>query len=67
MNYTPDGKENPNLTIPQWQLSTHISSNFNKSNAVDSLKKGANIPDNSADLITNNTKDKKTVNYNTGC
>lgn len=64
MNYTPDGKENPNLTIPQWQLSTHISSNFNKSNAVDSLKKGANIPDNSADLITNNTKDKKTVNYN---
>ena len=51
------------MTIPDYQLSQHVS-NFNKPDAVNSLKTNSNIPDASADVVTDNKKVKKQINFN---
>jgi len=60
-NNGPDG--GAGMTIPNYQLSQHVS-NFNKSDAVGNMKKSSNVPDAIADVVTDNKKEKKQINYN---
>ena len=61
MNDGPNG--GVGMTIPEWQM-LNKSNRFSKTDAVDNLKQGANIADASADLVTDNKKAKKQINYN---
>ena len=61
MNDGPNG--GVGMTIPEWQMQNK-SNRFSKTNAVDSMKTNSNIPDASADVVTDNKKSKKQINYN---
>ena len=51
------------MTIPEWQMQNK-SNRFSKTDAVNSLKTNSNIPDASADVVTDNKKVKKQINFN---
>ena len=65
MNFGMNNGENGGIgmTIPEWQMQNK-SNRFSKTNAVESMKTNSNIPDASADVVTDNKKEKKQIRYN---